>query len=63
MVGAAGDRYEQEADRIADQVMSMPRPAGVQRPGVNASPDAQRQEDERASNEATARIHRDPDTA
>jgi hypothetical protein len=45
-VGAAGDRYEQEADRIADQVMSMPRPAGGQRPGVNASPDAQRQEDE-----------------
>ncbi len=46
MVGAAGDRYEQEADRIADQVMSMPRPAGVQHPGVNESPGAQRQEDE-----------------
>jgi hypothetical protein len=45
-VGAAGDRYEQEADRIADQVMNMPRPAGVQHLGVNASPDAQRQEDE-----------------
>jgi hypothetical protein len=39
-VGAAGDRYEQEADRVADQVMSMPGPA------VNASPGAQRQEDE-----------------
>ena len=46
MVGAAGDRYEQEADRIADQVMSMPKPAGAQRPGANASPGAQRQEDE-----------------
>jgi hypothetical protein len=45
-VGAAGDRYEQEADRIADQVMRLPRPAGVQRPGVDAPPDAQRHEDE-----------------
>jgi hypothetical protein len=29
-VGPAGDRYEQEADRVADQVMAAPRPA-VQR--------------------------------
>jgi len=45
-VGAAGDRYEQEADRVADQVMSMPKPAGAQHPGFNESPGAQRQEDE-----------------
>ncbi|MGB3615225.1 MAG: DUF4157 domain-containing protein, partial [Elainellaceae cyanobacterium] len=27
-VGAVGDRYEQEADRVADQVMRMPEPSG-----------------------------------
>jgi hypothetical protein len=36
-VGAAGDRYEQEADRVADAVMSMPAPShdpqSVQREG------------------------------
>jgi hypothetical protein len=30
-VNEPGDRYEQEADRVADQVMRMPAPAGVQR--------------------------------
>lgn len=29
MVGPAGDRYEQEADRVADRVMSMPAPAAA----------------------------------
>ena len=29
-VGAAGDRYEQEADRVAQQVMTMPAPASTQ---------------------------------
>ena len=29
-VGPAGDRYEQEADRVAQQVMSMPAPAPTQ---------------------------------
>lgn len=32
-VGAAGDRYEQEADRVADQVVAMSAPAPTQ-PGV-----------------------------
>lgn len=38
-VGAVGDRYEQEADRVAEQVMSMGEPAGAQQA-------VQRQEEE-----------------
>ena len=60
-VGPAGDRYEQEADRVAQQVMSMPAPAQkqstVQRQGeeeeiqmkplaATITPLVQRQEDE-----------------
>ena len=30
-IGAPDDKYEQEADRIAEQVMRMPEPAAIQR--------------------------------
>lgn len=44
IVGAAGDRYEQEADRIAERVLSMPAPAP---PGsARAMGAVQRQADE-----------------
>jgi hypothetical protein len=36
-VGAANDRYEQEADRVADQVMRMPDPA-VARSSIDPTP-------------------------
>jgi hypothetical protein len=49
-VGAPGDRYEQEADRVADQVLAAPEPQPVQRrphAWVGAmSPRVQRQEGE-----------------
>lgn len=32
-IGHPGDRYEQEADRIADKVMTMPDPALQLKPG------------------------------
>ena len=35
-IGAANDKYEQEADRVADQVMRMPTP--VQSSSINSSP-------------------------
>ena len=45
-VGAAGDRYEQEADRVADQVLSMPAvgPAATGEASRGAQP-VQRQEE------------------
>jgi len=45
-VGAAGDRYEQEADRVADQVLAMGAPAGRQRSGDGGQPGVQRQGEE-----------------
>ena len=33
VVGPANDKYEQEADRVADQVMGMPEPVGLVPPG------------------------------
>ena len=46
-VGAVGDVYEQEADRVAEQVLDMPAPAGQQRAEPPGSPVLQRQvEDE-----------------
>jgi hypothetical protein len=44
-VGPAHDRYEQEADRVADQVMGMPAPA-VSLPANGMGQPAQRQADE-----------------
>jgi len=32
VIGQPGDKYEQEADRIADQVMRMPEPAFQRKP-------------------------------
>lgn len=32
-IGQAGDRYEQEADQIADTIMTMPDPALQLKPG------------------------------
>jgi hypothetical protein len=45
MVGAAGDRYEQEADRVADQVLSMPAPL-AQGPAGAGTGSVQRQGEE-----------------
>jgi hypothetical protein len=51
-VGAAGDRYEQEADRVAQKVMSMPAASGGERVDSHfrgndgGQPGAQRQEEE-----------------
>jgi hypothetical protein len=45
-VGAVGDSYEQEADRVADQVMSMPEGTGGQWSVGTDQPVAQRQEEE-----------------
>jgi hypothetical protein len=44
-VGPVGDRYEREADRVAEQVMSMPNPQAVssQRSAVSGQPSLQRQ--------------------
>jgi hypothetical protein len=46
MVGPAGDKYEREADRVAEQVMNMPAPAGNQRSAVGGQPPVQRQAEE-----------------
>lgn len=43
-VGAAGDQYEQEADRVAEQVMTMPAPGVSQQPAALRQPGVQRQE-------------------
>jgi hypothetical protein len=46
-VGAAGDRYEQEADRVAAQVMAMPASTGpAPETAATQSPAVQRQADE-----------------
>lgn len=43
-ISQPGDRYEQEADRVADRVMSMPEPAGrLQRECGDCEDEAQRQ--------------------
>jgi hypothetical protein len=42
-VGPAGDRYEQEADRVAEQVLTMPLPSPARR---GAGGEVQRQEEE-----------------
>src|SRR5690606_37401417 len=41
-----GDRYEQEADRVAEQVMTMPAPASQPRTTAGRQPAVQRQEEE-----------------
>jgi Domain of unknown function (DUF4157) len=47
MVGPAGDKYEQEADRVAEQVVSSPTGRlRSQRSAVSGQPTIQRQEDE-----------------
>ena len=46
MVGPTGDRYEQEADRVAEQVMGMPAPTSDQRPAVRSQSAVQRQDEE-----------------
>jgi hypothetical protein len=43
-VGPAGDQYEQEADRVAQQVMSVPAPGSRPRSAVRGQPGVQRQE-------------------
>jgi hypothetical protein len=45
MVGPVGDKYEQEADRVAEQVMSMPNPqaGSSQQSAVSGQPPLQRQ--------------------
>jgi hypothetical protein len=39
-VGQAGDRYEQEADRVAQQVMKTPANAPASGPGIQRAPEA-----------------------
>jgi len=46
MVGPAGDGDEQEADRVAEQVVGMPAPAGDLRPATHNHAAVQRQEEE-----------------
>jgi hypothetical protein len=46
MVGPAGDKYEREADRVAEQVLTMPAPAGNQQSAVGGQPPVQRQAEE-----------------
>jgi hypothetical protein len=46
MVGPVGDRYEREADRVAEQVMSMPAPVSHQHPAVGRQPPVRRQAEE-----------------
>jgi hypothetical protein len=43
MVGPAGDRYEQEADRVADQVLTMPAPVSSWQSATSRQPAVQRQ--------------------
>ncbi len=52
-IGAPNDRYEQEADRIADQVMRMPDPEAVQTKPIftKITPLVQRQRDEQEDDE------------
>jgi len=45
-VGAVGDRYEQEADRVAEQVLDMPAPVGQQQTAAGGQPAVQRQLEE-----------------
>jgi len=45
-VGPAGDRYEQEADRVADQVMTMPAPISQSRAASGGQSSVQRVEEE-----------------
>jgi hypothetical protein len=45
-VGPVGDRYEQEADRVAEQVLTMPAPAGDQPSMARHHSSVQRAEDE-----------------
>ncbi|MDJ1175254.1 eCIS core domain-containing protein [Roseofilum capinflatum] len=47
MVGGPQDRYEVEADRMADTVMEMPDPQSVQTSGVGAGSPISRLEDEK----------------
>jgi hypothetical protein len=51
MVGPVGDRYEQEADRVAEQVMTMPAPVSQQRSAVSAQSPLQRQAPEEEEEE------------
>lgn len=47
-VGAADDAYEQEADRVASEVMTMQAPAGeagVQREGADEAPEVEAEDD------------------
>ncbi len=46
VVGAAGDRYEQEADRVAEQVLSMPAPVTHSSAGVMGAVQRQGEEEE-----------------
>ncbi len=36
-VNEPGDKYEEEADRVADQVMRMPEPGPIQRASISPS--------------------------
>jgi hypothetical protein len=45
-VGPVGDQYEQEADRVADQVLNMPTPTRGQQAAASSQPQAQRQVEE-----------------
>ena len=62
-VGAPGDKFEEEADRVADQVMTMADPAPVQRAEVQEEEEEQVQtapaggSAPRVTADAAARIH------
>jgi len=56
IVGASGDRYEQEADRMADQVMRMSYPGEPVHTSDGGTADIQRQEEENADNPIASQI-------
>jgi len=56
-ISQPGDKYEQEADRVADRVMSMPEPAGrLQRECSDCEDETQRQPKDEEEEEASAKL-------
>jgi len=58
-IGQPGDRYEQEADRVAEQVMRMPKP-GVQRQVEPEEEEEERLQAKPLANQITPMIQRQP---
>jgi hypothetical protein len=56
-ISQPGDKYEQEADRVADRIMSMPEPAGrLQRACSECEDEVQRQPEEEEEEEVSAKL-------